>query len=483
MTINSDFFKSYHDVHQHIMRYLPLEEHYRVARACQVFRNAASVVGIGAVPRLGRVEYIGWESSINAVEIIEGENLVITGSEHGYVSGWDIPSFKMVWTHFIGSNIHAITELPGKNSVMVGCGAGIIYKIDVKDGFKSAPLAAHNGGVRSIAINSNATLCISGSNDKKVALHCLNEGTTKQSFQDHNQAVTAVTIHEGSDSYISGDSDGNVVVRSLSTPYTKKYETSEHDRILALVAENFSSLSFICSSQDRSMKVFAEENGQLAIQSDLGSIPNGGMVKAASASGKVMFGVGREVQVYDFTKIRPIYTAKDEVTVMDLSPSGRWLVYKVRGQGVFIGSSSVYVEQALLDESILDTSFPKHDQNRLELIKEQLHAENARKIYALELLLDEVIVFLERLIDLPIIEEQNESGVNEMLTRITSFYNKVGEKFIYENMNNNPFKENLEKLFNDFESNPNLITFRAKCPRAFLPEEKVSPHAPCCIIS
>lgn len=131
------------------------------------------------------------------------------------------------------------------------------------NGVSKEPLlrfSGHEAAVNCIAVSSDSSLLMSGSEDSQVAFWSMKSGTKLRSFQNHSSAVVGVAF--AYDRMVSASRDGKVCIREFQT--AKILHTSvTHTSALLCLAVSPNSAIFVTGARDKACHVVDMETGKI----------------------------------------------------------------------------------------------------------------------------------------------------------------------------------------------------------------------------
>jgi WD40 repeat protein len=145
----------------------------------------------------------------------DGQSVFI-GFDDGLISEFDLNTGAEVRT-LVGHQSDVLSLDVKENRVISGSQAGTLILWDRMTGELLREWSAHNGGVSSVAFNSDGTQALSGGRDSQLILWDVTTGTEIRRFVGHTGSVYSVAFSPDDRYALSGGRDTFVMVWDVQT--------------------------------------------------------------------------------------------------------------------------------------------------------------------------------------------------------------------------------------------------------------------------
>ena len=136
-----------------------------------------------------------------------------------------------------------------------------------------ASLIGHSNWVRSAHFSPDASIAVSGGDDKTVKLWDVNVHQNMHTFYDHTDAVNSVFFHRDGNCVISGSSDKSIKMWDIRSHLLIQHYNA-HEGPVSSISLHESGYYLLSSSRDSTMRIWDLREGRLlyTMQSHIGAV-------------------------------------------------------------------------------------------------------------------------------------------------------------------------------------------------------------------
>ncbi len=211
----------------------------------------------------------GHEIGVMDVRFCPDGKRAVSGDRSGMLVLWNVESGEELWRqHVKRGGITGVDVSADGRRVAVSSDIGIIILLDLESGEKIRTFSDRKlGSARSVSFNENATLLLSGGDDKCVRLWDVETGVQSGCFEGHEDGVMSVCFSPDGKHVLSGSRDNTLKLWCLST-FKEEKTFKGHGFSVYDVSFSNDGKQVLSSSWDHTVKLWDVETGNVIFNMD-----------------------------------------------------------------------------------------------------------------------------------------------------------------------------------------------------------------------